>query len=92
MGTRRGLGERMIFELKEEKEHAGKETEKRAGAKTKALKWKRTWFVRGPVGRHVGLKPGKAWEPSREGLGPGRAAGLHSMMSFKDQRDCLSFV
>lgn len=66
-GIRKGLGERMIFELKEGKEKVRKETEERERTKTKALRWKRTWFVLGPVGRLICLKPRKAWEPKQIG-------------------------
>lgn len=66
VGIRRGLGERMTFELKEGKENTRKETEKSARAKRKAPKWKRTWFVLDPVGKRMCLK---AWEPKQ--IGPG---------------------
>lgn len=63
IGIRKGLGERQIFELKEGKEKAGEETERRA--RTKALRWGRAWFVPGPVGRLTRLKPGR---PGSRGL------------------------
>ena len=55
--------------MRERKEKASKETEKRA--RTRALRWGRTWFVPGPVGRPMCLKPRKAREP-------GHAGGLYS--------------
>lgn len=63
----KGLGKGTMFELKEEKKDARKGTEKRA--RTKAPRWKRTWFVLGLVGRLMWLETGEAWGPEQTGSG-----------------------